>query len=143
MVSTSIGIEIIRSPILPVIKFLYIKCSGLMSNVAGRKRSEIWNYFTISVSEAICYECQDSVAQGGDENNSFNTSNLQKHLRNHHPDKLRELEEGEKEASKKKAAAKEQASSSQATLDECIEWSRPYPIDHPMAQRGSLVLLLR
>jgi len=42
MVLTSIGIEIIRSPILPVIKFLYIKRSGLMSNVAGRKRSEIW-----------------------------------------------------------------------------------------------------
>jgi len=60
-------------------------------------------------------------ARGGDKNNSLNTSNLQKHLRNHHPDDLRELEEGEKEASKKKAAAKEQASSSQATLDECIE----------------------
>jgi len=64
MVSTSIGIEIIRSSILPVIKFLYIKRSGLISNVAGRKRSEIWNYFSIPVfdeKKPICNECQDSV----------------------------------------------------------------------------------
>ena len=108
-----------------------------MSSV-GRKRSEIWNYFSISVSDekkAVCHECQENVARGGDKTNSFNTSNLQKHLRNRHPDKLRELEESEKEASKKKAAAKEQTSSSQATLEECLEWTRPYPIDHPVAQR--------
>ena len=123
MVSTYIGIKIIGS-LIPVIKFLYIKCSGSMSSVAGRKRGGIWNYFNISVSnekKAICNECQDSVARGGVKNSSFNTSNLRKHLRNHHPNKLRELEEGEKETSKKKAAVKEQASSLQATLDNCIE----------------------
>ena len=108
-----------------------------MSSV-GRKRSEIWNYFSISVSDekkAVCHECQENVARGGDKSNPFNTSNLRKHLRNRHPDKLRELEESEKEAGKKKAAAKEHPSSSQVTLDECLEWSRPYPIDHPVAQR--------
>ena len=108
-----------------------------MSN-AGRKRSEIWNYFSISVSDekkAVCHECQENVARGGDKTNSFNTSNLRKHLRNRHPEKLRELEENEKEASRKKAVVKEQTSSSQATLEECLEWTRPYPIDHPVAQR--------
>ena len=81
-----------------------------MSSV-GRKRSEIWNYFTISVSDekkAVCYECHKDVAHGGDKTNSFNTSNLWKHLKCRHPDKLRELKESEKEASKKKEAAKEQ-----------------------------------
>jgi len=34
MVSTYIGIEIIRS-LIPVIKFLYIKRSGLMSSMVG------------------------------------------------------------------------------------------------------------
>ena len=104
----------------------------------GRKRSEIWNYFSISVSDekkAVCHECQENVAREGDKTNSFNTSNLRKHLRNRHPDKLRELEESEKKVNKKKAAAKEQTSSSQATLKECLEWMRPYPIDHPVAQR--------
>jgi len=109
-----------------------------MSSVVGRKRSEIWSYFSVSVTDekkAVCHECQENVARGGDKTNSFNTSNLRKHLRIRHPDKLRELEEGEKEASKKKIAAKEQTSSSQATLEECLEWSRPYPIDHPVAQK--------
>ena len=108
-----------------------------MSSV-GRKRSKIWNYFSISVSDekkAVCHECQENVARGGDKTNSFNTSNLRKHLRNRHPEKLRELKESEKEVNKKKAAAKEQTSSSQATLEECLEWTRPYPIDHPVAQR--------
>ena len=108
-----------------------------MSSV-GRKRSEIWNYFTISVSDekkAVCHECHEDVARGGDKTNSFNTSNLRKHLKCRHPDKLRELEESEKEASKKKEAAKEQTGFSQATLEECLEWTRPYPIDHPVAQR--------
>ena len=76
-----------------------------MSNV-GQKKSEVWNYFSISVSDnkkAVCHECNENVARGGDKTNSFNTSNLRKHLKNRHPDKLRELEESEKAASKKKS----------------------------------------
>ena len=109
----------------------------VMSNV-GQKRSEIWNYFSISVSDkkkAVCHECQGNVACGGDKTNSFNTSNLRKHLRNHHPEKLRELKENEKETSRKKAAVKEQTSSSQVTIKECLEWMHPYPIHHLVAQR--------
>ena len=82
---------------------------------ARRKRSEIWNYFSISVSDkkkAVCHECQENVACGGDKINLFSTSNLRKHLRNHHPKKLRELKKNKKEASRKKAAVKEQTSSS-------------------------------
>ena len=104
----------------------------------ARKRSEIWNYFFIYVCDdkkAVCHECQENVARGGDKTNSFNTSNLWKHLKIRHPDKLKELKESEKEASKNKAAAKEQASSSQAMLQECLEQSRPYQINHPVAQR--------
>ena len=36
---------------------------------------------------------------------------------------------------RKKASAQEQASFSQAMLEDCLEWSRPYPFDHPVAQR--------
>ena len=51
------------------------------------------------------------------------------------PDKLKELKEREKEAINKKQRAKEQTSSLQSTLDEYLEWLRPYPINHPVAQR--------
>ena len=141
-VSASIGIEIIKSLIL--IKF-YVEHTNLGTNLLcrawGRKRSEIWNYFTIAVSDEKVV-CHEDVVRGGDKTNSFNTSNLQKHLKCRHPDKLRKLEESEKEASKKKEAAKEQTSFSQAMLEECLEWTCPYPIDHPVAQ-GSLVSSLR
>ena len=65
----------------------------------------------------VYHECHKDVARGGDKTNLFNTSNLQKHLKCCHLDKLKELKESEKEASKKKEAAKEQTSFSQATLE--------------------------
>ena len=76
-----------------------------MSSVVGRKRSQIWSislFLLLIRKRAVCHECQENIAHGGDKTNSFNTSNLWKQLRIRHPDKLRELKEGEKEASKKK-----------------------------------------
>jgi len=66
--------------------------------VSDRKRSSVWNYFTVSV----CGQCQENVARGGDQTNSFTTSNLCKHLKVWHPDKFKELEKTEK-ATKKPA----------------------------------------
>ena len=46
-----------------------------------RKRSSVWNYFTVSVCDdkkAACGQCQESVACGGDQTNSFTTSNIWK-----------------------------------------------------------------
>ena len=64
-----------------------------------RKQSAVWNYFSISVDyeiKAICMECQEKVAHGGAKTKSFSTSNMRKHLRTHHPDKLKELVESKK-----------------------------------------------
>ena len=43
-----------------------------------RKRSSVWNHFSISVDEtkAICMECQEKVARGGAKTKSFSTSNM-------------------------------------------------------------------
>ena len=92
--------------------------------VSNRKRSNIWTYFTGSVCDdkkAVCGECQETVAHGGEKSNSFTTSNLCKHLKVHHSKKLRQLEEGEKAAAK--AASKEnsqnRSSSTVITLKDC------------------------
>ena len=64
-----------------------------------RKRSSVWNYFSISVDyeiKATCMECQEKVARGGTKTKSFSTSNMRKHLRIHYPDKLKELVESKK-----------------------------------------------
>jgi len=56
--------------------------------MVGRKRSEIWNYFiSVSDEKAICNECQDSVAQGGDKNNHSTPQTYE----SHHPDNLRKV----------------------------------------------------
>ena len=68
---------------------------------SDRKRSSVWNYFTVSVCDdkkAVCGQCQESMAHGGDQMNSFTTSNLCKHLKVWHPGKFKELEETEKAA---------------------------------------------
>ena len=103
---------------MPILTSFLLEGTDYKMSSTARKRSETWNYFSISVCDdkkAVCHECQENVARGGDKTNSFNTSNLWKHLKNRHPDKLKELKESEKEASKKKAVAKEQ---------ECLERSR-------------------
>ena len=67
----------------------------------------MWKYFSISVDDemkAICMECQEKVVHGSTKTKSFSTSNMQKHLRPHHPDKLKELIESEKAAAKSQAS---------------------------------------
>ena len=105
--------------------------------VSDRKRSNIWAYFTFSVydeKKAVCNECHESVAHGGDKTNSFTTSNLRKHLKVHHAEKFKQLEESKKAA---KVASKESSqnpsSSILIALKDCFECSRPYPVDHPVA----------
>ena len=67
----------------------------------------------------------------GTKTKSFSTSNMQKNLRIHHRDKLKELVES------KKAAAESQASSVtsslQVTIEECLERLQPLPNDHRAA----------
>ena len=44
-----------------------------------RKRSSVWNYFSISVdneTKAICMECKERVALGGAKTKAFSTSNM-------------------------------------------------------------------
>ena len=107
---------------------------------SNRKRSNIWTYFTVSVCDdkkAVCGECQETVARGGEKSNSFTTSNLRKHLKVHHPEKLRQLEASEKAAAKtaSKENSQNRSSSTVITLEDCLERSRPYPVDHPLARK--------
>jgi len=111
---------------------------------SDRKRSNIWAYFTVSVydeKKAVCNECHESVAHGSDKTNSFTTSNLCKDLKVHHAEKFKQLEESEKAA---KVASKESSqnpfSSTTITLGDCFECSRPYPVDHPVAQKISCLI---
>ena len=59
------------------------------------------------------------------------------HLKVHHPKKLRQFKESEKAAAK--AASKEtsqnRSSSMVITLKDCLERSRPYPVDHPLTRK--------
>ena len=63
---------------------------------------------------------------------------MQKHLRIHHRDKLKELVES------KKAAAESQASSVtsslQVTIEECLESLQPLPNDHPAARKITILI---
>ena len=106
-----------------------------------RKQSSVWNYFSISVDDetkVICMECKEEVARGGAKTKTFSTSNMRKHLRTHHPDKLKELAES------KNSAAKSQASSlagpSQVTIEEYLERCQPFPSDHRTARKITILI---
>ena len=45
-------------------------------------------------------ECKEKVAHGGGKTKTFSTSNMQKNLRIHHPDKLKELVKSKNAAAK-------------------------------------------
>ena len=83
-------------------------------------------------------ESQEKVVRGGTKIKSFSTSNMRKHLRTHHPDKLKKLVESEKAAAKSQASSV--TSSSQVTIEECLERLQPLPNDHPTTQKITILI---
>jgi len=79
------------------------------------------NYSTILVCDdrkAICGECQENIKRGGDQSNSFTTSNLHKHL------KLLSSKSSKKQRRLPKEPAdssQNQSSSTVITLNNCFE----------------------
>ena len=64
--------------------------------------------------------------KGGKVAKDFNTSNMQKHLRNTHPEDYKKLQTKEDDAKEGK--------SWQLSIGESFEKSQPYPFDHPRPQ---------
>ena len=75
------------------------------------KKSEVWNFFTISAtddSKAVCEDCGEKVARRGESPKTFTTSNLRKNLKNRLPNLFTKLVEVEKYFSQKDGKSKTQ-----------------------------------
>ena len=63
----------------------------------GAKKSPIWKYFEVcdDDSKALRITCKNKISRGGSKRKSYNTTNLHKHLEQHHKDIFKELVETE------------------------------------------------
>ena len=87
-----------------------------------RKWSSVWNYFQYLLmmkQRQFAWSVKRKWRVMAPKLKSFSTFNMQKHLRTHHPDKLKELVESEKAAAKSQASSV--TSSLQVTIEECLE----------------------
>ena len=78
------------------------------------RKSEVWNFFSISAtddSKAVCEDCGEKVARGGESPKTFTTSNLRKHLKNRHLTLFTKLVEVEKCSTQKDGKRKTQTGS--------------------------------
>ena len=96
------------------------------------KRSSIWNYFIVCEqddSKAECTFCKESVPRGGSKRKSYNTTNLRKHLEQHHEQKFKELLDIEEREKSRKRSREDKG---QPRIDETLDALNPY---HPTSQR--------
>ena len=71
----------------------------------SKKRSLIWDYFTVNPNDsrkAVCGTCGECISRGGTTTKNFNTSNLRYNLQRVHIDKYEELEVKQQEEADKK-----------------------------------------
>ena len=67
-------------------------------------------HFTVSAadeSKASCGICEETVLRGGRSTNSYNTSNLHKHMMTKHPEQYAALQQVEKEQAELLASKKQ------------------------------------
>ena len=66
-----------------------------MADKLSRKRSPIWDYFTIAEDTkfAVCNKCDKSVSCGGNSTKVYTTSNLVNHLNSLHKELYKEYED--------------------------------------------------
>ena len=97
------------------------------------KRSPTWHYFEVCEkddSKTVCTVCKESVSSGGSKRKSYNTSNLRKHLEQHHAEKYKELVETEQREKSRKRMR--EADKGQPKIDETLEERNPY---NPSSER--------
>lgn len=103
---------------------------------AGRKRSLIWEHFTVSVNDdkkVICNYCKVSISRGGKNPKTFGTTNLLKHLRLNHASEYASLEASERA---REMGNKDKGSSGVVqTLDDYVQKVTPFGINHPTARK--------
>ena len=98
------------------------------------KRSPIWQYFEVceqNDAKAVCMVCKESVSRGGSKRKSYNTTNLRKHLEQHHMEKYKELVETE-QREKSRKRTREEVDKGQPRIDETLDARNPY---NPSSER--------
>lgn len=129
----------------------------------GQEKSIVWEFFTVNAedpSRVTCNLCDNSVSRGGKnetKKKAYTTTNMNKHLKSKHQAELKEKEDElkeEKEAKEdkkrrsmtdfvtvstsKKLKGENQPSSShssQITLQETVERSKKWDINHEKARK--------
>ena len=95
------------------------------------KRSSIWNYFIKCEQDdlkAECTFCKESISRRGSQWKSYNTTNLRKHLEQHHEQNFKELLDIEEH---KKSRKRSREDKGQPRIDETLDALNPY---HPTSQ---------
>jgi len=106
--------------------------------VSGRRKSEMWSYFTVKEDAhyAECNKCKEQISRGGRNTKTFNKTNLVQHLRKHKD----EFKKYEKE--KDTNALKESQTLKQLSLEGAEDRVRPKnsTSDSPPSRNGGLRL---
>ncbi|XP_023694530.2 zinc finger BED domain-containing protein 4-like isoform X1 [Paramormyrops kingsleyae] len=92
--------------------------------------SAIWKYFTLETttsSTAICNLCKIKVSRGGSSVAVYNTTNLIKHLKNHHTEEHEEFRQAKQK--------KDEESKKQLTLPEAYSRHEKLPNNSPKAAK--------
>lgn len=106
---------------------------------SDRRRSTVWQFFTICTADASKASCSEKLARGGKTVKSFTTSNLKKHLRLCHLSAFKEMEEKEREATRIQQIDRGQ-SSKQVSLEVIVERSKQLLFDSPRARKITMLI---
>lgn len=98
-----------------------------MSKIGRLRQSCVWNYFQYDkdTDKSVCLVTNEKKKCGKEIKGMF-ASNLKKHLKNHHPNQFKELENAESESKMRKRS---HASTSQTTLHQQIQTTQYYGKD--------------
>ena len=97
--------------------------------MARRVTSGIWKHFSVNAadeSKACCKICEESVSRGGRSTQSYNTSNLRKHLMTKHSEQYTVLQKEVEEQAQAKAELL--ASKKQPTIAQVLKSGKPYTL---------------
>ena len=101
-----------------------------------RRKSPIWEYFEVTEDArfARCKACKMKISRGGQTTKTFNTTNLQHHLRTRHQDRSAAYERAIEEE-KVKANDRKQTKASACFLQQSLLDVRKWDINNSRAQR--------
>ena len=92
------------------------------------KRSPIWKYFEVcdDDSKALYITCKNKISRGICVRKSYNTTNLRKHLEQHHKDIIKELVETEEHERSWKRLREEDNKAVQPRIYKTLDSLNPY-----------------